>query len=63
MTIAVDPAPRLVPEPTWGDRSSNADFDLTISAIFNDENLSDQVDSTGAPDDGQALVFTIKKVW
>jgi uncharacterized protein (TIGR02001 family) len=40
-----------------------ADFDLTISAIFNDENLSDQLDSSGAPDDGQALVFTIKKVW
>jgi uncharacterized protein (TIGR02001 family) len=43
--------------------TSLADFDITISAIFNDENLSDQVDSSGAPDDGQAVVFTIKKVW
>ncbi len=43
--------------------TSVADFDVTIAAIFNDENLSDQVDSSGAPDDGQALIFTIKKTW
>lgn len=30
MTTAVDPAPRLVPAPTWGDRPSNGDYDLTI---------------------------------
>lgn len=32
MSTAVDPAPRLVPEPTWGDRPSNGDYDLTIRA-------------------------------
>lgn len=30
MTTVLDPAPRLVPEPTWGDRPSNGDLDLTI---------------------------------
>jgi uncharacterized protein (TIGR02001 family) len=42
---------------------SLAEIDMSIAAIFNDEDLSDQTDSSGAPDDGQALTFTIKKVW
>lgn len=59
---------------TWGDDFdgdyfefgygfSLADVDMSIAAIFNDENLSDQMDSSGAPDDGQALTFTIKKIF
>lgn len=30
MSITVDPAPRIVPEPTWGDRPTNVDVALTI---------------------------------
>ena len=39
------------------------EIDVTVAAIFNDENLSDQLDSSGSPDNGQALTLTIKKVF
>ncbi|MFM1896199.1 MAG: hypothetical protein RLZZ385_1273 [Pseudomonadota bacterium] len=40
---------------------SAMEVDFGIAAIFNDEDLSDQLDSSGNPDNGQALVFTIGK--
>ena len=37
------------------------EVDFGVAAIFNDDQLSDQLDSSGNPDNGQALVFTISK--
>ena len=40
-----------------------SDIDFGISAIFNSKELSDQLDSSGNPDSGQAVVLTIGKSW
>lgn len=45
----------------WG--TTISDIDFGVAAIFNSEELSDQTDSSGSPDSGQALVFTIGKSW
>lgn len=42
---------------------SLADFDVGIAAIFNSDELSDELDSSGAPDQGEAIIFTIGKSW
>lgn len=36
-------------------------FDLGITAIFSDDDLSDQADSNGEADDSQALIFSLGK--
>ena len=38
-----------------------ADLDIGVAAIFSSEELSDQADSAGNPDESQALIFTIGK--
>lgn len=38
-----------------------ADLDIGIAAVFSDESLSDQLDSSGRADDSEALVFSISK--
>ena len=38
-------------------------IDLGIAAIFNDSDLSDQTDSLGNPDGGQAVVFSVGYSW
>ncbi|NQV68424.1 MAG: hypothetical protein HQ498_00225 [Pseudohongiella sp.] len=43
----------------WGTTISEIDFG--VAAIFNSEELSDQLSSNGSPDNGQALVFSISK--
>jgi len=40
-----------------------ADFDVGVAAIFNSDELSDELDSTGAPDQGEAVVLTLGKSW
>ncbi|MEQ8954468.1 MAG: TorF family putative porin [Gammaproteobacteria bacterium] len=45
----------------WGTTISEIDFG--IAAIFSDDKLSDQLDSSGIPDESQAIVFTISKSW
>ena len=42
---------------------SVADLDLGIAGIFSSEELSDQLDSSGNPDQSEAIVFTIGKSW
>lgn len=43
----------------WG--TTISDIDFGIAAIFNSEELSDQLTSSGSPDEGEALVFSIGK--
>lgn len=38
-------------------------FDMGIAAIFNSDELSDQADSSGLADEGQALVFSLGKTF
>jgi hypothetical protein len=40
-----------------------SDIDFGIAAIFNSDELSDQLDSSGNPDEGQAIIFSIGKTW
>jgi uncharacterized protein (TIGR02001 family) len=40
---------------------SVAEIDFGIAAIFNSDELSDQVSSSGSPTEGEAIVFTIGK--
>lgn len=45
----------------WG--TSLSDIDIGIAGIFSSEELSDQLDDNGNPDDSQAIVFSIGKSW
>lgn len=42
---------------------SLADVDMGIAAIFSSDELSDELDNMGNPDQGEAIVFTIGKSW
>ena len=57
---------------TWGDEfdgdyleigwgTTIADFDVGIAGIFNSDELSDEVSSSGSASEGEAVVFTIGK--
>ena len=43
----------------WG--TTISDIDFGVAAIFNSDELSDQLTASGSPDEGEALVFTIGK--
>ena len=43
----------------WGTTVSDIDFGIT--AVFNSEELSDQLNSSGAPTGGEAIIFSIGK--
>lgn len=45
----------------WGTTISEIDFG--IAAIFSSDELSDQVSSSGAPTESEAIVFSISKSW
>lgn len=45
----------------WG--TTLAEIDFGIAAIFNSEELSDQVSSSGSPERGEGLVFSISKAF
>lgn len=45
----------------WG--TSLADIDIGIAGIFSSDELSDELDSSGMPDQSEAIVFTIGKSW
>ena len=40
-----------------------ADLDIGIAGIFSSEELSDELDSSGGPDQSEAIVFSIGKSW
>jgi len=40
-----------------------SDIDFGIAAIINSKELSDELDSSGNPDTGEALIFSISKSW
>jgi len=43
----------------WG--TTIAEIDFGVSAIFNSDELSDELDGDGNPDEGEAIIFTIGK--
>jgi hypothetical protein len=38
-----------------------ADFDVGISAVFSSDELSDELDSKGEPEESEAIIFSIGK--
>ena len=45
----------------WG--TTIAEIDFGLAAIFSSDELSDQVSSSGAPTESEALVFSISKTF
>ena len=45
----------------WG--TSIETWDIGVSLIFNDDDLSDELDDDGEPTEGEAVIFTIGKTF
>ena len=45
----------------WG--TTISDIDIGVYAVFNSDELSDEVDDDGDPSEGEAVIFTIGKTF